>query len=65
MGEFKHKSKATAEKSSRAAEQSYLAATQNMREYSLQVIEMAQANADASFELQGSCCRCERKILTW
>jgi hypothetical protein len=51
MREFKHKSKATAERSSRAAEQSYSAAAQNMREYSLQMIEMAQANADAAFEL--------------
>jgi hypothetical protein len=51
VGEFEKNSKATAEKSTRAAEQSYSAAARNMRDYSLRMIEMAQVNADAAFEL--------------
>lgn len=51
VGEFEQNSKVIAEKSTRAAEQSYSAAAQNICDYNLRMIEMAQANADAAFEL--------------
>jgi phasin len=50
MSEFEQKSKATAEKSARAAQQSYAAAAENMRDYSVKLIKIAQANAGAAFE---------------
>lgn len=50
MIEFDEKDKTTAEKSARAVEHSYSATADNMREYSLRMIEMAQANTAAVFE---------------
>jgi hypothetical protein len=50
MIEFDEKGKATAEKSARAVEQSYSATADNMRDYSLKMIDMAQANTEAVFE---------------
>jgi phasin len=51
MSEFEQKSKATAEKSVRAVEQSYLATVDNMRDYIIKMIDMAQANTETVFEL--------------
>lgn len=51
MGEMEQKTKAAAEKSVRAAEQSYSAATENMRDYIVKLINMAEANSEAAFEL--------------
>jgi len=48
MSEFQQKSKATAEKSAQAIGQNYSA--ENMREYCIKMINMAQANAEAVFE---------------
>jgi len=45
------KGKAAAEQTARSVEQSYTATVENMRDYSLKMIDMAQANADAVFEL--------------
>lgn len=42
---------AAAEQTARSVEQSYTATIENMRDYSLKMIDMAQANADAVFEL--------------
>jgi len=42
--------KGTAEKSARAVEQSYSATAANMRECSIKMINMAQANTEAVFE---------------
>ena len=50
MIEFDEKGKATAEKSARAVEQSYSATADNMRDYSLKIIDMAHANTEAVFE---------------
>jgi hypothetical protein len=50
MIEFDEKGKATAEKSARAVEQSYSATADNMRDYSLKMIDMAQSNTEAVFE---------------
>jgi phasin len=44
------KGKATAERSARAIEQSYSTAVENMRDYNLKMIDMAQANIEAAFE---------------
>ena len=44
------KGKATAEQSARAVEQSYSATAANVREYSIKMINMAQANTEAVFE---------------
>ncbi len=45
------KGKAAAEQTARSVEQSYTATIENMRDYSLKMIDMAQANANAVFEL--------------
>jgi phasin len=45
------KGKAAAEQTAQSVEQSYTATVENMRDYSLKMIDMAQANADAVFEL--------------
>ena len=45
------KGKAAAEQTAQSVEQSYTATVENMRDYSLKMIDMAQANADAAFEL--------------
>ena len=45
------KGKAAAEQTARSVEQSYTATVENMRDYSLKMIDMAQANAEAVFEL--------------
>ena len=45
------KGKATAERSARAFEQSYSIAVENMRDYNLRMIDMAQANIEAAFEV--------------
>ena len=45
------KGKATAERSARAFEQSYSTAVENMRDYNLKIIDMAQANTEAVFEI--------------
>jgi phasin len=50
MSEFEQKGKATAEKSAQAVEQSYSATADNMRNYSIKMIDMAQANTEAVFE---------------
>lgn len=44
------KGRATMEQSARAAEQSYSTAVENMRNYNLKMIDMAQANVEAVFE---------------
>jgi phasin len=44
------KGRATAERSTRAFEQSYSTAVENVRDYNLKMIEMAQANIEAVFE---------------
>ena len=51
MSEFEQKSKTTAEKSVQAAEQSYSATADNIRDYIVRVINMAQANSEGMFEL--------------
>ena len=45
------KGRATMEQSARAAEQSYSTAVENMRNYNLKIIDMAQANVEAVFEV--------------
>jgi hypothetical protein len=50
MSEFEQKSQAAAEKSIRAVEQSYSATADNMRDYIIKMINMAQANTEAVFE---------------
>jgi phasin len=50
MSEFEQKGKATAEKSAQAIGQSYSATAENMRDYSVKMINMAQANTEAAFE---------------
>jgi hypothetical protein len=50
MSESEQKSKATAEKSARAVEQSYSTTADNMRDYIIKMINMAQANTEAMFE---------------
>jgi hypothetical protein len=50
MGEFEHKAKAAAERSTQAVEQSYTAAAENVREYMIKMINMAQANTESVFE---------------
>jgi phasin len=45
------KGKAAAEQTARSVEQSYTATVENMRDSSLKMIDMAQANTDAVFEL--------------
>lgn len=45
------KGKATAERSEQAFQQSYSTAVENMRDYNLRMIDMAQANTDAIFEV--------------
>jgi phasin len=45
------KGKAAAEQTARSVGQSYTTTVENMRDYSLKMIDMAQANADAVFEL--------------
>lgn len=50
MSESNQKIKATAEKAAQAVEQSYSATTDNMRDYSIKMINMAQANTEAVFE---------------
>ena len=45
------KGKVAAEQTARSVEQSCTATVENMRDYSLKMIDMAQANADAVFEL--------------
>lgn len=50
MSEFEQKSKATAEKSMRAAEQSYSATADNMRDYIIKMIDMSQTNIEVMFE---------------
>jgi phasin len=45
------KGKATAERSAQAFEQSYSTAVENMRDYNLKMIDMAQANVEAVFEV--------------
>ena len=50
MGEFEQKAKATAERSAQAIGQSYSARAENMRDYSIKMINMAQANTEAVFE---------------
>jgi len=44
------KGKVAAEQSARAVEQSYSATVENMRDYHLKMIDMAQANTEAVFE---------------
>jgi phasin len=51
MSQFDQKSNAAAEKSVRAVEQSYSDTAAKMREYSTKMINMAQANSEAIFEL--------------
>ncbi len=43
--------KATAEQSARAAEQSYSATVEHMRDFSIKMIDLAQANTEAIFAL--------------
>jgi phasin len=50
VNEAVEKGKGTAERSARAFEQSYSTAVENVRDYSLKMIEMAQANIEAVFE---------------
>jgi phasin len=50
MSESDQNGEATAEKSARAVEQSYSATAANMRECSIKMINMAQANTEAVFE---------------
>ncbi len=45
------KGRATAERSAQAFQQSYSTAVENMRDYNLRMIDMAQANAEAFFEV--------------
>ena len=45
------KGKAAAEQTARSVGQSYTTTVENMRDYSLKMIDMAQANANAVFEL--------------
>jgi hypothetical protein len=45
------KGRATMEQSARAAEQSYSTAVENMRNYNLKMLDMAQANVEAVFEV--------------
>jgi phasin len=49
--EAAEKGKATAERSAQAFEQSYSTAVENIRGYNLRMIDMAQANTDAVFEV--------------
>jgi len=44
------KSKTAAEQSARTVEQSYLVTVENMRDYNLKMIDMAQANCERVFE---------------
>ena len=48
--ETMEKGKATAERSARAFEQSYSTAVENVRDFNLKMIDMAQANIEAVFE---------------
>jgi hypothetical protein len=50
MSEFEQKGKTTAEKTMRAAEQSYSATADNMRDYIVKMIDMSQTNIEAVFE---------------
>jgi phasin len=45
------KGKATAERSARAFEQSYSTAVENMRDFNLKMLDMAQVNTEAVFEV--------------
>jgi phasin len=49
--EVVEKGKATAERSARAFEQSYSTAIDNTREYNLKIIDMAQTNIEALFDV--------------
>jgi phasin len=51
MSDSEQKSKAAAEKSVRAVEQSYSATAENMRDYIIKLINMAQTNTEAVFQL--------------
>jgi len=45
------KGKAAAEQSARAVQQSYSATVENVRDFNVKMIDMAQANAEAVFDL--------------
>jgi phasin len=45
------KGKAAVEQSARAVEQSYSATVENVRDFNIKMIDMAQANAESVFEL--------------